>query len=247
MLTLKQYGNKIWAIVGDTRDEVALSFIRFQEYYENPVYKGKVGFTVQDIEQWQTTVSNKPYEQCWAGFNIPGKIVEEVYFAGEHDMSNGFFPFTQYEQALLHLIFQKFIRVELADLYFIGVARDQPEFDSIIMHEVAHGLFKTNHQYRIAQLQNIKQLPTQTQSLVSNILLELGYCDDVIEDETHAYLLTDIDLLLDYNPDLVLQSYTKNILDTYNKFTTTSEHKQTPKISWFKKLCLFLIGSPQQW
>lgn len=211
MLELKQYGEKIWAVIGDTTSEIAHSFIRFQEYYENPIYKGVKGFSVVDIEKWQATVSTKDYYSQWVGFNIPGRIFGEVYQA------EGFKPFLEDETKLIQLL-DRFPLHVLVDSYIIGAGRDQKEFDGIVQHEVAHALYTVNEDYRVEQNRNLSQIPYATFEAMYVGLGEIGYDHTVLSDEIQAYMITDRELLQEKAPDADVFALSTPFVLTYNKY-----------------------------
>uniref|UniRef100_A0A0G4HNK8 PROP1-like PPR domain-containing protein n=1 Tax=Chromera velia CCMP2878 TaxID=1169474 RepID=A0A0G4HNK8_9ALVE len=65
------------------------------------------------------------------------------------------------------------------------------EEDETLQHEMAHGLFFTNEDYRVAVQAEIGRLDDDVRAKVHSKLLALGYCDDpeILEDETQAYMI----------------------------------------------------------
>ncbi len=52
MLTKVHVANSVYAIYGDTQEEVGKAFVRFQEYYENKDLKGTKNITIRMVEDW---------------------------------------------------------------------------------------------------------------------------------------------------------------------------------------------------
>lgn len=55
--------------------ELAKMFMRFQEFYESPKFHGKI-FTRKEYLQWYKETKGTKYEDDWAGFNIPGWVID---------------------------------------------------------------------------------------------------------------------------------------------------------------------------
>jgi len=60
-----------------------------------------------------------------------------------------------------------------------------------LQHELAHGLYGTNHNYRKAVAQSLAKLPSKRWEASRRVLLHLGYPDDkeILEDEMQAYMI----------------------------------------------------------
>jgi hypothetical protein len=73
--------------------------------------------------------------------------------------------------------------------YLIGV----DSFESSTMdHEIAHGLFYVNDDYKKKAFELVDNLPKRIMNGMSNVLLDMGYCEDVLIDEIQAYMSTGI-------------------------------------------------------
>ena len=84
----------------DTQHDLTSTFLRFQEHYESPRFKGEV-FTLDEFQDWY--IKNSPngietgkftYHTDWNGFNIPSHILKPFY-EGKFD------PLSFDEQAIL--------------------------------------------------------------------------------------------------------------------------------------------------
>lgn len=176
-------GSNIFLLIFDNQQDVASTFLRFQEHYESPEFKGKV-FTLDQFKKWY--IQNSPrgqttgqftYYSDWNGFNVPSYVLQP-FRDGKFD------PLSDKEKQLLQL----FDGVE-GDFYVIGVHRGMGEekIKQSTRHEVAHALFYIDPQYRHEALETLRQYD------VSALRTELaslgGYADAVLEDECQAYSL----------------------------------------------------------
>lgn len=166
----------IYLIESRTRQDLAATFVRFQEYYESPVFGGRA-FSVDEFSAWYASQYGAfSYCQDWAGFNIPSWVLEP-FKDGE------FNPLTDKEKNLIN-----FFRNIQGDFYIIGATKQDEECADTIKHEFAHGAFFTNSDYRRDVM---SCLNTHRPNVVKIALQEMGYGDNVLEDETNAYLLTE--------------------------------------------------------
>lgn len=160
------------------RDMVA-TFMRFQEHYESPEFRGKV-FSRSQFKKWyRTTREGKfTYFSDWGGFNIPSFVLDAFY-------DKRFRYKTARENGLLDQ-FRDLYRSG-KNFYVIGTPTGRV---STLKHEVAHGLYYTNSEYKKsvdAVLATVDLTP------VHQWLVRIGYCKEVLNDEAHAYLATEDD------------------------------------------------------
>jgi hypothetical protein len=168
----------------------AMLFMRSQEHYESafPEIRGNhfdIFSFMETYRKWKD-IGYFSYPDDWAGFNVPGDIVETCT---KHvlDARNGLFP-TPYDYIMDSVISS--IRSEIgadAKYYLLGV----DSFDSKTMdHELAHGLYHVNIDYKSSMHDLVLNLPKRIFESMKRILLDAGYCDEVICDEIQAYLST---------------------------------------------------------
>lgn len=176
--------SSIYLIESRTRQDLAAVFMRFQEYYESPEFKGRV-FSVDDFFHWYTgKFGSFSYSKDWYGFNIPGTVLAPF--------KNGDFnPLTPGEQRLID-----FCSGIDESSYIIGATPSAEYFKETIQHEFVHGVFYTNSEYRREVASCINDFNIQT---VRNGLLKMGYCGDVVIDETNAYILVEPDTIQQYS------------------------------------------------
>lgn len=167
--------------------ELCKTFLRFQEHYESPEFKGKI-FTLLEFKEWYIADSengkktgNFTYYSDWSGFNIPSHILDP-FFEGS------FNPLSWREKDFL----AKFEDKQDHDFYVVGTTGAKLDY---LKHEVGHGLFYTRPDYRSKAEEIVSRIPENGRKGMEEFLLRIGYCDEVILDETHAFLLTNLDWL----------------------------------------------------
>ena len=165
----------------DTQQILCRHFIRFQEYYESPKFRKKP-FTLGEFREWHyKEYGAYTYEDKWSGFNVPGEVLN-VFRMGLFD------PLTTEEQNILNKI-----PYTTYPIYLIGTYGNKQ--DSTLDHEICHGLYYTDPDYKsevdkLLASQNLKALKKYLES-------KQGYCEEVLQDECHAYIATSEDILKD--------------------------------------------------
>jgi hypothetical protein len=161
-----------------TRRALASSFMRFQESYESPYFRGKM-FTRDEFLDWhKENYPDADYFE-WDGFNLPATALSAV-------REGGFHPLTKDEQNLF-----SFITKSSHDLtYVIGTAENSEP--NTFFHELSHALWTLSAGYR----QEIRQVisTVDLEPIYALLKNELGmYHDSVMEDEIHAWLTHNYD------------------------------------------------------
>ena len=170
-----------------TQQELASTFLRFQENYESPQFKGKI-FTLDEFERWY--IANSPggkgtgkftYSEDWSGFNIPSYILNPFY-------EGSFDPLSEPEVAFLELFKDK----KETKFYVIGSFGEKQES---LNHEVAHGLYYTQPEYKAKVLEVLSNMDPEDRSNLTVALLAMGYDQSVLDDEIQAYVVDDMEWL----------------------------------------------------
>lgn len=150
---------------------LATAFGRFQESYENPVFKDRI-FTWDDLGVWWSAQPDgaTPYVEYWNGFNVPSAT-----FAPFRD--GRFDPLTAEEKTLLTLLGKL-----PKDGYVIGTVEGDW---SLLTHELVHALYATVPAYRdsvdaLVKGRKLKRMRAE--------LRRMGYAEGVLDDEANAYL-----------------------------------------------------------
>ena len=172
----------IFLLVFDNQREITKTFLRFQEFYESPKFKGKI-FSLDDFKKWYIVDSPQgkktgkfTYYSDWNGFNIPSSVLKPFY-------SGKFNPLTLREKKILK-IFSK----RKDKFYIIGVHRESKNIKIFLQHEIAHGLFFVDDNYRKEVLSVISKFDTK---LIEEELVEkAGYHQEVLLDEIQAYSIS---------------------------------------------------------
>lgn len=174
----KEFPRNIYLFQFDRPRLLAQTFLRFQEYYESPVFKGKI-FTVEQFNEWYKGINESDYVDDWSGFNLNDTVFTPF-------LEGKFNPLSEEEKMLLSKV-----AVLKKPFYVIGALKGDT---GTILHETAHALFYLNEEYRREVKKILREINTKR---IENFLEEKGYDQSVMTDEVNAYLLFDGDLLED--------------------------------------------------
>lgn len=181
----------IFAVIIDDYYERAMTFLRVQEYYEcpNPKFRGK-DFNIWEFIEWYSRKKNGAftYPFDWGGFNIPlktaWKCYEGVSSIPDDWKSKWDKPMNDIVWQIQATMFHK-KNVRNLNAYIIG-AGDMEGWT--FKHEVCHGLYTTNKQYKELMDEIIQTIPLKDYLTFRKNLIKMGYTDGVIDDEIQAYL-----------------------------------------------------------
>lgn len=180
MLKVSKVLEKIYLIEFKDHYDLTMHFVRYQEYYENPQFKSRQ-FELIDLMEWYSkTYGNGvfTYPKDWAGFNLPLDIMFEVHNLGIKDPN-------RYDRLMLSLAEK--IKAESGEgTYIIGIS----EVSTALDHEIAHGLWYTNLEYKTKMSDLINNLPNKITKHINKYLTDTCYHPDVFDDETQAYMST---------------------------------------------------------
>jgi len=160
--------------------KLARAFMRVQEFYESPLgFRGK-HFTHREFEEAYMASRNADeftYYQDWAGFNVPGNVVDK--FAKK-------FKLDHLENALIKAI--QLNRPKRGRYYVIGTVAQNA--GDVLDHELSHAFWYLHIPYRRAMQRLADKLPKSYIKKMRRFLLEIGYHENVLEDEIVAYTAT---------------------------------------------------------
>jgi len=177
----------------ETNYELAMSFVRLQEFYESPKFQGKVFSLEEYIDYWAEEYGKGSFDYPirWSGFNLPGTVIldwmQKFNYGGTTDIRDK-------EIVLIEKILSKYSLDELKKSYVIGVAKGCGK-QGVIDHEVAHAMYTLNPKYKLNYQKLFIKLNSNTEGRIlyermEDKLIKMGYTSDVIEDEIQAYWST---------------------------------------------------------
>ncbi|MEK7603493.1 MAG: ABC transporter ATP-binding protein [Patescibacteria group bacterium] len=152
---------------------LASTFLRFSEFSENIFFRDKL-FTLEEFADWYADKFGKfSYYEDWTGFNIPSRILEP-FLRGDFD------PLNRKERRFLDIW-----NCVPKPFYIIGVQAGKIDLPTL-KHEIIHGLFNTNHEYKsIVE----KELADMNCNNIHAALENATYHKSVWIDETNAYAI----------------------------------------------------------
>lgn len=177
---IKEVKPNVFAVIVKEKYDRAMLFCRVQEYYESPntKFRGK-DFSIWDYMKWYATNhTGFSYAGDWSGFNIPFDVLEKCY----RNMQKFETP---YDEIMYKIYWQIQTMKGNGKAYVIG-AGDTNGWT--FQHEVCHGLWYTNPQYKKAAKVVLNAIDPNHYVIFRKNLLDMGYTDKVIDDEIQAYL-----------------------------------------------------------
>lgn len=195
-LKYKEIAKNTYLLTFKSKKQLAKTFLRFQEYFESPKFKGKI-FDLSEFKKWY--IKNSPngkktgkftYYIDWGGFNIPSKVLEPFY-------EGKFNPLSKEEKSLLRLFKNK----RKKKFYIIATFKNSGKH--LLKHEIAHGLFYTNPKYKKEVIKILRKIDKSVKIKIINYLSKYGggYHSSVWTDEIHAHVLADLNYLRKYGVD----------------------------------------------
>ena len=187
---IKEVLPRIFAVEVEDNYDRAMLFLRSQEFYESPFedFRGHhfEMFEFMDRYRKWKGLDYFSYPEDWGGFNVPGELAETCT---KHAIVGYDMIPTKYDYIMHNII--RGVKAQVPDgekYYLLGV--DSFESSITMQHELAHGLYYVNDAYKQEMAYLVTNLPLHIHSAISTILIDMGYCDDVIADEIQAYMAT---------------------------------------------------------
>lgn len=193
MFSWKRILPHVYHLHFDSGYDLAMHFIRVQEFYESPRFYRKI-FTLVDYMEWYSKEYGKgafTYPTDWSGFNVPSNVLLEVYKS-----STNVPDFNKYDSFMSALIAQAAYLEQGQPFYFIGTSssgyKGDADEEDVLDHELAHALYYTNRAYRDAMVTCLFHMDSEAKYKASQALAKMGYHFSTIEDEIHAYSATGV-------------------------------------------------------
>ena len=214
---VKEIFPKIYCVMVDDNYDRGMLFCRYQEFYESASkkFRGKYFTWAQYMrhykDHWKKDTFTYPID--WSGYNIPCNIVQQAnhMFSGE----------TEYDNIMNDIYFYCATNAtskngnRQTDWYLIGASsKDLRTID----HEIAHGLFFTNYEYKSKMELALYKIPKKTRDKIDKKLIKMGYVNDrkILNDEAQAFLSTGL-----YNgmDTIEIKKYQKEFKKIFKEFT----------------------------
>lgn len=183
----------------ETQHELCSTFIRLQEFYESP-FDGIRGqyFT---LDQYMDLYAEKhgafTYLTDWAGFNVPGNVVMDFYYKFDGRLRDR-------ELSLMNTVNGRF--QGSSEFYVIGTyGKSVEDAAGYVDHEIAHAYYYLSPEFKKAQDAVYNAMNAEVKAKVAVYLMEMGYDERVILDETQAYFSTDEEVILRNRFDLTAE------------------------------------------
>ncbi len=207
---------KIFAVV--IKDDKLRSrvFLRYQEFYESDSdsFRGK-SFKWNDYIKFYKEKTKRDYfsyHEDYAGYNVPCDTIEackaKIPDLNIYDMI--MFSVTDTIKKL----------VGDSPYYLIGIDQDNGDDPSLIFHEVAHGLWFSDPDYKNKMTEQINNMDPKVKDKMIDKIKAYGYGDNVYMDELQAYMATglgsEMRFIRNIKPEMVpfnniFMKYTKKI------------------------------------
>jgi hypothetical protein len=216
---------KIFAVV--IKDDKLRSrvFLRYQEFYESDSdsFRGK-SFKWNDYIKFYKEKTKRDYfsyHEDFAGYNVPCDTIEackaKIPDLNIYDMI--MFSVTDTIKKL----------VGDSPYYLIGIDQDNGDDPSLIFHEVAHGLWFSDPDYKNKMTEQINNMDPKVKDKMIDKIKAYGYGDNVYMDELQAYMATglgsEMRLIKNIKPEMVPFN------NIFMKYASSIKPKEIP-IDW---------------
>jgi len=173
-------GSRLIHFVFNDSEAMCRTFLKFQEFYESPEFKGKF-FTLNEYIDWYKTTTDTgefTYYDDWGGFNFPSRILKEFKSGGF--FYDGLTPDELFIANVLNMI--------EGDFYVIASSGKINK--RVFLHEKTHAIYYFNEEYRNEVNKVIDAFDKDFIKYSSNALTSRGYDDEFVYDEINAYFST---------------------------------------------------------
>jgi len=176
---IKQLHDQIWLITFKNPVDLAMHFLPFQEFYEspNPRFRNNPNFDTLAFIEWYAKEHDNlfTYTTDWNGFNIPDYVFDRLNTSNKY--------ITKMKRIVNNIINPN---KDERKFYVLGCLIGD---DDTLDHELAHAFYYINEPYKTACLEILNTYHEVRKSF-GEWLKIVGYTDEVLDDETQAYLST---------------------------------------------------------
>jgi len=206
----------IYCVEIDDDYDRAMLFCRYQEFYESPYkkFRGKSFTWMEYMRHYKNAWKKRvfTYPDDWSGYNIPSNVIDKA--------NNKFYKDTEYDVIMNDIYFYcANDAMEKNDgtrheWYLIGASSKDKGTTN---HEIAHGLYYTNKEYKKNVTSLIKNIKPIHYEKLKKKLIKMGYVDDkkIIDDEIQAFMSTGLYNGMDTKE---LEVYEKDFRKNFKKF-----------------------------
>lgn len=178
--------------------QLAMHFLRVQEYYESPKYHKQI-FELVDYMDWYASEHKGifSYPKDWSGFNVPSSVLKEVH--GRFGVIKDYNKYDCFMCNMYDHIKNQEARKNPdcqwdTDFYLIGTSdsgyRGDGDSDAVLNHEYAHAFWHNDITYKQAMSLALDKIDGGRYDTVFEIINEMGYHSSTCRDEVHAFCAT---------------------------------------------------------
>jgi hypothetical protein len=221
-VSLYEVSKKIYAVQIHDGHLRAMTFLRYQEFYEasSDDFRGN-HFTWDEYSDWyKKEYGDFTYSDDWSGFNLPSKAIEECM--------KGIKDFNKYDE-IMSCIIKSIREIENGDFYLLGVDNLDLKEDDIsrivdgteegipdLVHELAHGFYYVDPVYKSEMNHIIDNMDEKVRERISNLVIKWGYNKVVLNDEIQAHMATGVVNGMDG-----LEKYTKPFIEFFKEYVSS--------------------------
>jgi hypothetical protein len=214
---VKEIKPNIYCVLVDDNYDRAMLFCRYQEFYESPykIFRNKYFTWMEYMRFYKDAWKKKTftYPEDWSGYNIPCNILQVAH--------HQFCKDTEYDSIMNDIYWYCTNDAtekndgRRTDWYLIGASsKDLKTMD----HEIAHGLYFTNKDYKRDVNKLIKGIKPTHYDKLKKKLMKMGYVNDkkIIDDEIQAFMSTGLYNGLDTKE---LKKYETGFVKNFKKYS----------------------------
>lgn len=213
---IRKVTDRIYVFLFENAYDLCMHFLRYQEYYESPKFKGKEFTIIEFMEWYAKTMGNGlfTYPSDWRGFNIPSHVIWEAQASGKIE------DYNLYDKAMWSAYNMVGSTIKHNSFYILGVCKSEL---NVLDHELAHALYYVNEEYANDMNGFVNKLTNKVLSSVYRYFEQVGYSKEVYKDELQAYFSTGLPRELAHHTKLMtpftsaFKSYIKSIPSNLEK------------------------------